>query len=230
MDIIALLAQKGGTGKTTLALSLAVAAVKKGKRVVILDLDPQASATNWKDRRKAKAPATFSVQPSRLTQMVEAARSKGVDLLIIDTPPKSESASLAAAKAADLVIIPCRPQIYDLETIPATKDIIGLAGTKRAMVVLNAVNVQGQRHIEASNIIRKKHDLPVAPFLFVQRAAFGDAPNEGLTAQELEPEGKAAQEISKLYNFIIQIFQTLKKEDLQNLPKEEPLAREEQHA
>ena len=113
MQTISLLAQKGGTGKTTLALSLAVAAVQAGRTVAVIDLDPQASAGNWADRRALKdAPAVVSAHVPRLQSVIDTARQNGVDLLLIDTPGKSEQAALVAAKAADLVLIPCRPQIY----------------------------------------------------------------------------------------------------------------------
>ena len=202
MQTISLLAQKGGTGKTTLALSLAVAAVRAGRTVAVIDLDPQASAGNWADRRALKeAPAVVSAHVPRLQSVIDTARQNGVDLLLIDTPGKSEQAALAAAKAADLVLIPCRPQIYDIETLAATKEIIELAGGRPAFVILNAVPPQGRRHEEAKAAI-EEIGLAVCPAAFVQRAAFGDAPNAGQTAAEFEPDGKAAQEISLVYKFV----------------------------
>ena len=100
MKTIALLAQKGGTGKTTLALSLAVAAEQNGVVVVVIDLDPQATACNWGDRRQAETPIIVDAQPARLNQALERARAGGVDIAIIDTPARSEQAAMAAAKAA----------------------------------------------------------------------------------------------------------------------------------
>ncbi|CAI2717514.1 AAA family ATPase [Nitrospina watsonii] len=212
MQIISLIAQKGGTGKTTLSLSLAVAAHQAGRTVAIIDLDPQASATNWADRREEGAPVAISAQASRLQSVIDTARKNGVDMLIIDTPPKSESASLAAARAADLILVPCRPQIYDLETIPATKEIINLAGDTPALVVLNAVPPQGRRHEESVQVIQNM-GLPVASKYFVQRAAFGDAPNAGLTALEYDPDGKAASEIRELYRMVSHMLDTQVSED-----------------
>ena len=202
MQTISLLAQKGGTGKTTLALSLAVAAAQAGRTVAVIDLDPQASAGNWADRRALKeAPAVVSAHVPRLQSVIDTARQNGVDLLLIDTPGKSEQTALAAAKAADLVLIPCRPQIYDIETLAATKEIIELAGGRPAFVILNAVPPQGRRHEEAKAAIEEM-GLAVCPAAFVQRAAFGDAPNAGQSAAEFEPDGKAAQEISLVYKFV----------------------------
>ena len=139
MYTIALIAQKGGTGKTTLAVSLAVAAGQVGLTLIIFDLDPQATACNWKDRRKGDGPVVIDAQPSRLAAALEKAEENGVDFAVIDTPARYEQSALAAAKVADLVLIPCRPQAYDLETIPNTKEILALAGNTPALAILNAV-------------------------------------------------------------------------------------------
>jgi chromosome partitioning protein len=205
MQTIALVAQKGGTGKTTLALSLAVAAVQRGRSVAVVDLDPQASAANWADRRVLDVPAVVSAHVPRLQNVIDTARQNGVDLILIDTPGKSEQAALAAAKVADLVLIPCRPQIHDIETLTATKEIIDLAGGRPAFVVLNAVPPQGRRHEEAQAAIQDM-GLTVCPAILVQRAAFGDAPNAGQSASEYEPGGKAAQEIGQVYEFVSKLL------------------------
>src|SRR5712692_9312549 len=98
MKTIAILSQKGGAGKTTLAVHLGVAAEAAGKLVAIIDLDPQASAAGWKDLRQAETPVVVSAQASRLTQVLETAAKHGAALAIIDTAPHSESAALAAAR------------------------------------------------------------------------------------------------------------------------------------
>jgi chromosome partitioning protein len=149
MKTIALVTQKGGTGKTTLALSLAIAAEKAGTTPVIIALDPQATACNWGDRREADTPVIVDAQPARLQNALQKAEEASVGVAIIDTPARSEQAALAAAKAASLVVIPCRAQIYDLETIPNTKELVALAGGPPALVVLNAVPFRGTRHEQA---------------------------------------------------------------------------------
>src|SRR5262245_54836093 len=105
MKIVAVLSQKGGTGKTTLAIHLAVAASKSGITTTIIDLDQQASASAWKDQREADTPDVVSVAPGRLQQAVKAEEKKGVSLIIIDTAPHSESAALDAARACDVALI-----------------------------------------------------------------------------------------------------------------------------
>ncbi len=201
MKTIALVAQKGGTGKTTLALSLAIAAERAGTTPVIIDLDPQATACNWGDRREANTPVIVDAQPARLQSALQKAEEASVGFAIIDTPPRSEQATLAAAKAANLVVIPCRPQIYDLETIPNTKELIALAGGPPTLVVLNAVPFRGNRHEQAMKAVEGL-GLAVCPHTLAQRAAFGDSAAFGQTALEYEPSGKAAAEILQVYKFI----------------------------
>ena len=98
MQTIALIAQKGGTGKTTLALSLAVAAEKYGSSTLIVDLDPQASACKWGDRRTAETPAIIDAQPARLQQALLKAEQAGFQLAIVDTPARIEQAAAEAAR------------------------------------------------------------------------------------------------------------------------------------
>ena len=108
MKTIAIISQKGGAGKTTLALHFAVGAGERNQSVAIIDLDPQASAAGWKDLRTDERPAVVSTQPARLAQVLATALNHGVELAIIDTAPHSESAALSAARAADFILIPCR--------------------------------------------------------------------------------------------------------------------------
>jgi|SRR5579871_3722867 len=201
MKTIALLAQKGGTGKTTLALSLAVAALEDGAIAVVIDLDPQATACNWGDRRGQDTPIIIDAQAARLPQALDRARAGGVDIAIIDTPARSEQAAMAAAKAADLVIIPCRPQIYDLETIPNTREIVRLAGERKTIALLNAVPSRSSRQEQAVEAITAL-GVEVCPVMFGSRTAFGDAAALGQTAMEFDPRGKAALEIREAYKYI----------------------------
>jgi chromosome partitioning protein len=134
VNVLAIIGQKGGNGKTTTALGLAVAASLAGRAVAVIDLDPQATATNWSDRRNDEAPAVVSCQVSRLEQVLDAAAKQGAQLAIIDTPGKSTDALIAAAKAADFVLMPIQPQLFDIETLGSLKDVLTLAGNPRAAI------------------------------------------------------------------------------------------------
>ena len=207
MQTLALIAQKGGTGKTTLALSLAVAAEAAGKTTLIIDLDPQASACKWGDRRDAETPAVIDAQPSRLASALDKAAQAGVDLVIVDTPARIEQAAAEAAKAADLVIIPCKPSIYDLETLHTTFELVKSRAKRPPVVVLNAVPANGTRHEQAMQAIRAM-GIAVCPALIGQRVAFEYAAQLGQSASEYEPDGKAAAEIRHLYKSICRILDT----------------------
>jgi chromosome partitioning protein len=218
MKTIALIAQKGGTGKTTMALSLAVAAQQAGRVAVIIDLDPQATACNWGDRRKLESPVIVDAQPARLARALEKAAESGVDLAIIDTPARSEQAALAAAKAADLILIPCRPQIYDLETLPNSRELVALAGNKPALVILNAVPPRKERQEEAAQAIRG-FDLAVCPVMLGNRTAFGDSAAMGRSVLEYDPRGKAAAEITLLYKYVSRLLAKVESGEVDNEPK-----------
>jgi chromosome partitioning protein len=202
LKIIAVIGQKGGSGKTTTALGLAVEAVRAGKSVAVIDLDPQATATNWADRREMKdSPAVVSCQVARLRHVLDAARDSGAKLAIIDTPGKSTDAAIAAAKVADMVVMPIQPQLFDLETLNSVKEILTLAGNPPAAVLVNRAAVQGRRHEETQQAAAAM-GFGVVPVVLFHRAAHGDAGNLGQTASEYDPKGKAAQEMAELYGYI----------------------------
>lgn len=201
MKTIALIAQKGGTGKTTIALSLAVAAEHNGLNALIIDLDPQATACNWSDRRKSDTPLVIDAQPARMAQALKRAEEGGINFAVIDTPARSEHAALAAAKLADLVVIPCRPQIYDLETIRNSLDLITLAGKRPTIVVLNAIPPRGDR-VRQAQVAIEEMGCSVSAATLGNRAAYGDAGTMGQTALEFNPRSKAAEETIQLYKDI----------------------------
>ena len=201
MKTVAILSQKGGAGKTTITLHLAVAIQLAHQIPVVIDLDPQASSADWKDNRKGETPVVVSVPASRLPQALQAARAGEADLVLIDTAPHSGEVALAAAEAADLILIPCRAGILDLRAIASTARIVKLAG-KRAYVVLNAVPPRAPHIIADARAAVAVHGLDVAPITLQQRAAYAHALTVGQTAQEYEPEGKGGEEIARLYDWL----------------------------
>jgi chromosome partitioning protein len=200
MKTLAILSQKGGTGKTTLALHLAVASERAGKTCAVIDLDPQASSSGWKDLRAQESPAVVSAQAARLMQVLATAEEHGADLVVIDTAPHAEGAALAAARAADLILIPCRPAVLDLKAIGTTIDLVRIAGNPAA-VVLNAVPPRGSLAREAGEVVHT-YGVALCPVSLGHRAAFVHALTGGATAEEYEPRGKAAQEVTQLYKWI----------------------------
>ena len=217
MITISIVGQKGGTGKTTLALGLAVAAFRAGKVVAVIDLDPQASAANWKDRRSDDSPAVVSAQSSRLKQTLATAEEIGAEVVIIDTAGRSDDSALNAARNANLVLVPTRTNIVELEALPAAADILRLAGNPPAFVVLNGIHPTASRQAtEARELVQKNFGLDCAPVFLCHRAAYADAMATGRTPQELDQDGKAAAELEALFRFSFEFVNNGSLEHVQN--------------
>ena len=201
MLTIALISQKGGVGKTTLAIHLATAYAALSKKTLLVDLDPQTSAAEWKDARQAEHPYVMAVPSSRLEKTLETARENGADVVILDTAPHSEATALEAARAADLVLVPCQPSIMDLRAMRKTADILDYL-KKPTFAVLNEVASQGTVADEAARAIAAQFGMLVCPVRLGQRVAFNRCLLGGQAAQEYEPGGKAAQEVEMLRQWV----------------------------
>ena len=193
-------ATKGGAGKTTLSCALAIAAERGGIPTALIDIDPQASAASWADPREASSPAVISAQAPRLAPVLEAAHNAGATLAIIDTAPRASDAALAAARAANLILIPCKPSLADLAAIGTSVDIARLAGTI-TVAVINQAKV-GSTLIAEAHEATTGYDVSCAPVAVRHRLDHVQAFTEGLTAQEYAPRGKAASEIDELWSWI----------------------------
>jgi chromosome partitioning protein len=200
MQTIAIISQKGGAGKTTVAIHLAVAAEQRGLKTAVFDLDPQASAASWSDKRGLPVPAVVSAQAARLPGLLKQAAEQHADWVFIDSAPNADAASLAAAQAADLILIPCRPAAFDLNAIGTTLNLASVAG-KPAFVLLNAVPPVGKVGEEARLALENAGVQVVGPVLH-QLVAYAHAVNDGRTAQEYDPRGKAAAEIEALFAWV----------------------------
>jgi chromosome partitioning protein len=201
MKTVAILSQKGGTGKTTLAINLAVEALgRTGLSIGLVDLDPQVSAASWGDSRTLGNPTVVSCQASRLEHHLNQFKKEGIALSVIDTAPHSETASLAAARVADLVLIPLRPAIFDLRAIAMTIDLVRMANVP-AYAVLNSVPPRGSLADEAAEAVRG-YGLELAPVRITQRSAFVHSLTQGQAISEYEPSGKGNAEFRKLFDWI----------------------------
>jgi len=200
MKTLAIISQKGGVGKTTLATALAVAAARDGRIAAVFDLDPQASAAFWHDTREADTPAVVAIPPARLGHVLSAARNTGCHLAIIDAPPFAKDIAFEAAQQADFILIPTRPAVLDVMAMTKTIDLVKHYA-KPSAVILTFCPVQGKELADTEEAIAQL-GAPLAPVRIHNRIAFSRAQQTGLTAQEFEPDGKAAEEIKQLYEYM----------------------------
>lgn len=200
MKIVSVINQKGGSGKTTLALHLAVASSLAGLNTAVIDLDPQASSANWGDRRQAKGPVVRSAHASRLPHELQQIQDAGGEVVVVDTAPHADSAALEAAQASDLILIPCRPAYFDLEAMTNTLGLIRTTG-KPVWAVLNAVAPFGAEAEGAAETMTAL-DVRLCPAPLGRRVAFSRAVESGRAVQEVEPRSKAAQEVARLYGLV----------------------------
>lgn len=199
MTVISVFNQKGGSGKTMLSVHLAVAAHQASRKVAILDLDPQGSATHWKAARGDIAgPVVVKIDVGLLDHAVEGALGDGFDFILIDCPPSVSPSTARMIGVADLVIIPICPEPFDLAALPET---LKLVGSKRHAFILSNCPPRAPE-IEETRIELLKLGRPV----------FGPVNNwrsmwrsliAGKAVSEYEPEGKPAEEIREICGAIL---------------------------
>lgn len=204
MRTIALVTQKGGAGKTTLAAALAVAATAQGHTVVALDLDPQGSLAAWGSDRKSASPVVDTVAGTRLAQLpaiLASLAAKGFSVAILDCPGIASTATNHAMAAADLCLIPTRPTRLDIR---ATKPTIEALMTLRRpfAFILNQCPPQPRSTRAGEAAVGLSLLGMLAEPAVSQRADYQDAMAAGLGVTEYAPNNKAAAEISALWAWI----------------------------
>jgi chromosome partitioning protein len=200
MRVVAIISEKGGAGKTTITVHLAVAAKLAGLDVAIIDLDPQASAADWGDRRGGE-PEAVAIPPARLDKLLTDLRANQANLVLIDTGRDSNNAGYIAAQAADLILIPLQGGGFDFQALARTLDLCRVSG-KRPWLLLNGLRPGANRAAADAREALAGRDCDIAPVVFHERAAYRAASITAKTAQETQPGSAAALEISELYSWI----------------------------
>lgn len=200
MKKIAFLSQKGGSGKTTLAVHTAVAAHEAKERVVIVDTDPQKSATVWGEARNQDAPIVATAAAAELDRVLDVAGQERMTLAIVDTAPHAAPDATRIVRAVDLVVIPCRPTAFDIAAAGSAVDIVKAAGVS-AVFVLSACPFRSPEIAETRAVLAE-YGLPIAPIDIIDRRAFARAVATGCAVTEFESDGKAAGEIRILWNWL----------------------------
>lgn len=202
--IVALLNQKGGVGKTTLALHLAGRWAGKGRRVTVVDADPQGSALDWSEARAAAGSAQrFGVIGlARETLHRELpALAADVDHLVIDGAPRTTGLARSALLAADLVLVPATPSPLDgwasAEMLRLITEARVFRPDLRARLVLNRCATRTVIARETVDAL-EDHDPPLLASRIGQRVIFADAARTGSLVDELDPGCLAAAEVAAL--------------------------------
>ena len=198
---IAIVSQKGGSGKTTLAVHLGTRAAQDAMESCVIDTDPQATAAAWSDWRGDFLPVVMTAPPARLGRTIDSARKNGVEFIVIDTPPHADAAAREAIKAADIVLVPTKQRAFDLHALEPIADLVSFA-KKPAYVVLNGVPAGATVLTKDAKKAAKEMGLKMCPVELGDRAAFHRSSAKGETASEVDPEGKAAKEIEKLWKWL----------------------------
>jgi chromosome partitioning protein len=201
MKVVSLVTQKGGAGKSTLAVSLAVAAQERGFKIAVLDLDPQRTARRWFERREAAAPEVAAIDAKQLPVALTTLDKQGCDLVVIDTAGVDVPAAKAVMMASNLCLIPARPSVADIEAAQPTIQALHRIGTQFAFV-LNAC--PAGRNIRTLDAFRALQIMgAVAGVTLASRADHVDALAQGLGVTERDPAGKAAGEIRDLVQWLL---------------------------
>lgn len=204
MQTVAVVSQKGGAGKTTLAVHLGTAASAAGLVSLIVDTDPQATASKWGSWRGGGDPevidcAAHALLPKKLQQ----ARALGAQFAVIDTPPHADIMAREACRAADLLLIPCRPRAFDLDAIQTTAELAKASGKPAFVIFMAGPPRAPVLYADAGQLVRQ-FGLQIAPTVLPDRAAFHHSTEQGKTAGEIEPGGRAAGEVTALWGWVQQ--------------------------
>lgn len=198
MKIWSVITQKGGSGKTTLALHLAIMAESRGVKAAVVDLDPQRSALKWAMIRDSRRPYVVGAILPELGRALEDLRLRQHQLAIIDTSPRADRDALAVCRLSDLIIVPVRPSILDLPAVEDTLKLIHAAGQLgRTVIVLNSVAPATAEGRDAARVLAGMGSL--APVQIGERVDFRRALTGGKGVTEFAPSSKASQEIQALY-------------------------------
>ena len=215
MRTLAVVSRKGGTGKTTIATHLAVAAGMKGLRTLLIDLDPQKSAQAWFEARSALGSA-FAEKPTVETCALEnlfskwmEARREGYDLMVIDTRPTVEADIVESIRSADVCLMVVRPSHFDLKAVAETANLTRLL-RKKSLVLINQAaprrnGFEPEAVLEAYEELRN-YGCPVLPVGVRNRLIFQQSARYGRTANELDPKGYAANEIDAAWREVEKVL------------------------
>jgi len=202
---LGIFSSKGGTGKTTIALHLAVAANAAGLKVLIADLDPQRSALAWQMERRNQAVRVIAPMPNKLKELRTTAAMGGFDFLIIDTPPVIGPHAMEALGASHFAIAVTRTNSFDIWAMSKITALFKEAGLPAAFVLNQVPSPRSGKELPVTTAAIESlqaYGIPVAPVGLRSRAVYANSTAEGRCAQEVRPESVAAQEVEALFQYV----------------------------
>lgn len=207
MHTIAVAAQKGGVGKTTLAQCLAVEGLKAGRRVAIIDMDPQQSVAKWGARRIARGipvPAVVTAGEKPARSLVADLKGHGATLVLVDTPPLVSPQLNAALEVSTAVVLVTRPNPMDLDALMETHAIVQRLRKPSVAIITQAPPAaQRARAITLTRERLEKAGVRVCPTLLTYTLSYPYAQAEALALQEREPTSKARAELAEAWGWLL---------------------------
>ena len=208
MKVIGFLNQKGGVGKTTLAVHVADGLARRKKRVLLVDADPQGSALDWAASRRGEPLFPVAGLPRKSIRKELPVLAEGFDFVVIDGPPRVYDVAQAAVLASDLVLIPVQPSPYDVWAAKEIVDLIheatGYKPKLKSAFVINrkiANTALGRDVTEAL----AEYPIPVLGAAISQRVAFAESAAQGLTVFEANQDKLASKEMKNLIDEILEM-------------------------
>ncbi|PVE24150.1 cobyrinic acid a,c-diamide synthase [Microvirga sp. KLBC 81] len=201
MHIVSFVTQKGGTGKSSLAVSLAVAAAESGLKVVVLDIDPQGTTGEWYKRRTAEAPEVHSLAWTYLPSRLYTFDRQGYDLAIVDTPGADSHAASEAMRQAHFCLLPVRPSVADIEASKPTVRYLN-ERDKPFAFVLNQCPTGGRTSRTSNARMALQLLGSLCDPTLAHRSDHVDALASGLGVTEFNPFGKAADEVRAVLQWL----------------------------
>jgi chromosome partitioning protein len=203
--VIALLNQKGGSGKTTIATHLARTLQLAGNDVLLVDSDPQGSARDWAAVDEAQPLSVVGIDRPTIERDLKSVARK--DFIIIDGAPQAHELAVSAIKSARLVLIPVQPSPYDIWAAEALVDLVRQRieitdGKLRAAFVVSRA-IKGTKIGAEVTEALQGYALPVLETRITQRVIYPTSAASGKTAMDLEPGGEAAAEFRQLADEVL---------------------------
>jgi len=208
--IISLLNQKGGVGKTTLAVHIAMGLAQTKRRVLLIDADPQGSALQWAENRDGQAPFSVIGIPNKTIHKETPRLSTNYDAIVIDGPPRVYEVARSAAHASDLILMPVQPSPYDVwaseETVKLVKEAQGFKDTLKTFFVINRKIINTVIARDVTDALAG-YELPVMNSQLCQRVSFAETAGEGRTVLEVDPNSQASEEVRALVEEVLEVFE-----------------------